>query len=112
MSADTHNQATVQPDVANLEVSAGSDAPSVLRMDVRELVDDWLQRTEQDVAFSPRPVQDLLFELWGAAENEPEVRGEIERWLTLSLTRNLFGADELREALVQWRDALMPTASV
>jgi hypothetical protein len=78
---------------------------------LQQLVDEWIQRTEHDLAFSPGPVQDLLFELWGAAENEPDVRVEIERWLTLSLTRHLFGADEIREQLLRWRGALLPVTS-
>lgn len=74
-------------------------------------VDEWIERTEHDLTFSPGPVQDLLFDLWGASEHVPDVRVEIERWLTLSLTRNLFSADEVRDLLVRWRDSMGASAS-
>lgn len=107
MTLDT-KPARERPETA--DVAATVDAEKTT--DVASLLDHWNERTEHDLAFSPGPVQDLLFELWGAAENDPGIREEIERWLTLSLTRNLFGAEELRELFGRCREALVPVSSV
>ena len=74
--------------------------------DIQQLVDEWIERTEHDLSFSPGPVQDLLFELWGALEHEVDARVEVERWLTLSLSRHLFGVEEIRELLLHCKGAL------
>lgn len=67
-------------------------------MDFTAQLDAFLARTTREISFGPGQLQDLLFDLWGALKDTP-AQPEIERWLTLTVERHLFTADEVREAL-------------
>ena len=60
----------------------------------------------------PGQLQDLLFDLWGAMKDTP-AQPEVERWLTLTVERHLFAAEEVRTALTAIRDlaVLVPADS-
>ena len=51
---------------------------------------------------APGPLQDLLFDLWGALQGTPAQR-EVERWLTLTVERHLFSPEEYVQALREIR---------
>ena len=72
-------------------------------MDATAQLDAFLDRTTREASFGPGQLQDLLFDLWGAMKETP-AQPEIERWLTLTVERHLFSADEVREALSGIRD--------
>lgn len=72
-------------------------------MDSTPQLDDFILRTEQETSFGPGQLQDLLFDLWGDMKDTP-AQPEVERWLTLTVERHLFSADEVREALTGIRD--------
>lgn len=67
-------------------------------MDATAQLDAFLHRTERETSFGPGQLQDLLFDLWGEMKETP-AQPEVERWLTLTVERHLFSADEVREAL-------------
>jgi hypothetical protein len=67
-------------------------------MDAIEQLDAMLARTAEETTFGAGAMQDLLFELWAATKDTP-AQPEVERWLTLTIERSLFGADEVAEAL-------------
>lgn len=72
-------------------------------MDAMEQLDAMLARTEDESTFAPGPIQDLLFELWGDTKDTP-AQPEVERWLTLTVERNLFSAGEVRTVLTTIRE--------
>jgi len=72
-------------------------------MDAMEMLEDTLARTTKETTFAPGPLQDLLFELWAVTKDTP-AQPDVERWLTLTIERNLFSADEVRDALTTIRD--------
>ncbi|MEJ7764356.1 MAG: hypothetical protein WKF86_02575 [Acidimicrobiales bacterium] len=72
-------------------------------MDHTPQLDAFISRTERETSFGPAQLQDLLFDLWGAMKDTP-AQAEIERWLTLTVERHLFAADEVRDALTTIRD--------
>ncbi len=80
-------------------------------MDTPQL-DALLARTERETSFGPGQLQDLLFDLWGDMKDTP-AQPEVERWLSLTVERHLFSADEVREALSGIRDLalLVPAES-
>ena len=66
----------------------------------RDLIEDWRSEASTQVVFSASRVQSRLFELWG------EVRGQapasdVEAWLTLTLSRELFSGEEIVDFLDQ-----------
>jgi len=75
-------------------------------------LDAFLVRTERETSFGPGQLQDLLFDLWGAMKDTP-AQPEVERWLTLTVERHLFAAEEVRTALTAIRDlaVLVPADS-
>jgi hypothetical protein len=60
----------------------------------RKLIEDWRGEASTQVVFSASRVQDRLFSLWGEVRDLPVAR-EVEAWLTLTLTRELFSGDEI-----------------
>jgi hypothetical protein len=48
--------------------------------------------------FSSSRVQDRLFELWGEVRDTPAAK-DVETWLTLTLSRELFAGDEIVDFL-------------
>jgi hypothetical protein len=60
----------------------------------RKLIEDWRNEATAQVVFSASRVQDRLFSLWGEVRDLPVAR-EVEAWLTLTLTRELFSGDEI-----------------
>ena len=66
-------------------------------------LDAFLDRTDRETSFGPGQLQDLLFDLWGDMKDTP-AQAEVERWLTLTIERHLFSAEEVREALTGIRD--------
>lgn len=72
-------------------------------MDATAQLDAFLDRTERETSFGPAQLQDLLFDLWGEMKETP-AQPEVERWLTLTVERHLFSADEVREALTSIRE--------
>jgi hypothetical protein len=72
-------------------------------MDATAQLDAFLDRTTRETSFGPGQLQDLLFDLWGEMKETP-AQPEVERWLTLTVERHLFSADEVREALTAIRD--------
>jgi len=75
-------------------------------------LDAFLDRTKREVSFGPGQLQDLLFDLWGEMK-DTQAQPEVERWLTLTVERHLFTADEVRGALTGIRDLadLVPAES-
>lgn len=63
-------------------------------MDTQKLIEDWRTEASTQVVFSSSRVQDRLFSLWGEVRDLPVAR-EVEAWLTLTLTRELFSGDEI-----------------
>ena len=72
-------------------------------MDANAQLVAFLDRTTRETSFGPGQLQDLLFDLWGAMKDTP-AQPEVERWLTLTVERHLFAADEVREAHTTSRD--------
>lgn len=72
-------------------------------MDSTLQLEAFLLRTERETSFGPGQLQDLLFDLWGDMKDTP-AQPEVERWLTLTVERHLFSADEVREALTDIRE--------
>jgi len=60
----------------------------------RKLIEDWRSEATTQVVFSASRVQDRLFSLWGEVRDLPIAR-EVEAWLTLTLSRELFSGDEI-----------------
>ena len=60
----------------------------------RKLIEDWRTEASTQVVFSSSRVQDRLFTLWGEVRDLPSAR-QVEAWLTLTLTRELFSGDEI-----------------
>jgi hypothetical protein len=81
-------------------------------MDATAQLDAFLDRTKRETSFGPGQLQDLLFDLWGEMKDTP-AQPEVERWLTLTVERHLFSAEEVREALTGIRDlaVLVPADS-
>ena len=71
------------------------------------LLADWRTAAGDQTLFSSSRVQDLLFELWG--ETEGAARELVQEWLTVTLHRELFSAEELEE-LFGRLELLVPTA--
>jgi hypothetical protein len=58
------------------------------------LIDSWRAEAVTQMVSSASRVQDRLFELWGEVRDTPAA-AEVETWLTLTLTRELFSSDEI-----------------
>lgn len=71
------------------------------------LIDSWLERTSDELSFSPGPVQDLMFEIWPETPEGSEARELVQQWLTLTVHRNLVGNQELRDALTELRSSFL-----
>ena len=68
-------------------------------------IDQWEAVVTTKSLWSALDVQSRLFDLWGETEDLPAGR-TVERWLTLTLERELFGAAELSELLTELRAEL------
>lgn len=64
----------------------------------RNLIGDWRNEASEQVVFSASRVQDRLFELWGEVRDLPMAK-DVETWLTLTLTRELFSGEEIVDFL-------------
>jgi hypothetical protein len=60
----------------------------------RKLIEDWRTEASTQVVFSASRVQDRLFSLWGDVRDLPVAR-DVEAWLTLTLSRELFSGEEI-----------------
>jgi hypothetical protein len=60
----------------------------------RKLLEDWRTEASTQVVFSASRVQDRLFSLWGEVRDLPVAR-DVEAWLTLTLSRELFSGEEI-----------------
>jgi hypothetical protein len=60
----------------------------------RKLIEDWRTEASTQVVFSSSRVQDRLFSLWGEVRDLPAAR-DVEAWLTLTLSRELFSGEEI-----------------
>lgn len=61
---------------------------------VEAAVEGWIAELSDGLSLSASSVQDRLFVLWGMLP-EGEPRREVERWLTETLDRHLYTADEV-----------------
>ena len=64
----------------------------------RNLIEDWRTEASTQVVFSSSRVQDRLFELWGEVRDTPAA-ADVETWLTLTLSRELFAGEEIVDFL-------------
>jgi hypothetical protein len=64
----------------------------------RNLIEDWRTEASTQVVFSSSRVQDRLFELWGEVRDTPAAV-DVETWLTLTLSRELFAGEEIVDFL-------------
>jgi hypothetical protein len=70
-----------------------------LRMDrAQQLIEEWRTEASTQVVFSSSRVQDRLFELWGEVRDTPSA-ADVETWLTLTLSRELFSGQEIVDFL-------------
>jgi len=68
---------------------------------MHELLDEigaWREALRTETYLSPSRAQDRLFTLWGELRDTPGA-AMVERWLTLTIERELFSAVELIEFL-------------
>jgi hypothetical protein len=66
----------------------------------RRRIEDWRSEAADAGVVSASAVQNRLFDLWGDLRDDPAV-GEVERWLSLTVERQLFSGKELVEFLDQ-----------
>lgn len=64
----------------------------------QNLIEDWRSEASDQVVFSASRVQERLFELWGEVRDLPPAK-DVETWLTLTLSRELFSGEEIVEFL-------------
>ncbi|MDQ1438037.1 MAG: hypothetical protein QOK43_1666 [Acidimicrobiaceae bacterium] len=64
----------------------------------QNLIEEWRSEASTQVVFSSSRIQDRLFELWGEVRDLP-VAKDVETWLTLTLTRELFSGEEVVDFL-------------
>jgi hypothetical protein len=63
-----------------------------------ETVGSWIGQLADQVTVSASTVQDHLIDLWGELE-EGDTRREVERWLTETLDRELYLAEDVIDRL-------------
>jgi hypothetical protein len=61
-------------------------------------IDTWRETLRTETYLSPSRAQDRLFTLWGDLRDTPGA-AMVERWLTLTIERDLFSTVELIEFL-------------
>ncbi len=66
----------------------------------RGLIEEWRTEASTQVVFSASRVQSRLFELWGEVR-DTEPAKDVEAWLTLTLSRELFSGEEIVDFLHQ-----------
>jgi len=64
----------------------------------RRRIEDWRSEAADAGVVSASAVQNRLFDLWGDLRDVPAV-SEVEKWLTLTVERQLFSGKELVEFL-------------
>jgi hypothetical protein len=64
----------------------------------QNLIEEWRTEASTQVVFSSSRIQDRLFELWGEVRDTPAAK-DVETWLTLTLSRELFAGDEIVDFL-------------
>ena len=64
----------------------------------RSLIEEWRHEASTQVVFSASRVQDRLFELWGEVREQSPAK-DVETWLTLTLSRELFSGEEIVDFL-------------
>ena len=70
-----------------------------------DLIGRWQDDTAAKHLYSSSEVQTRLFDLWGELHDLPVGR-TVEQWLTLTIERELFTADELGELFGELRAGL------
>jgi hypothetical protein len=80
-----------------LWASAGKEQ-EVIGTSVGETVESWIGELADQVSVSSSRVQDRLFDLWGALD-DGDTRREVERWLTETLSRELYLAGDVLDRL-------------
>ncbi|HEY2428116.1 MAG TPA: hypothetical protein VGI06_04225 [Acidimicrobiales bacterium] len=70
-----------------------------------ERIDTWRQRLTDQTVVSASEVQDRLFDLYGDLEPLPQLE-KIKPWISLTIQRELFSADELEAFLAELQDEL------
>ena len=63
-----------------------------------EQIESWREALRAETYLSPSRAQDSLFALWGEVRDTPAAP-MVERWLTLTVQRDLFSGIELIEFL-------------
>jgi hypothetical protein len=67
---------------------------------IEPIITAWRSQLDGQGSVSATDVQDRLLDLWGRLP-EGEVRQEIERWLTETLARHLYAAEDIDARLEQ-----------
>ena len=67
---------------------------------VEPIIAAWRSELDGQGSVSASDVQDRLLDLWGRLP-EGEVRADIERWLTETLARHLYAAEDIDARLEQ-----------
>lgn len=62
------------------------------------MVGEWRAELDGQTSIPATSVQDRLLDLWGALPESP-TRAEVERWLTETLARHLYQADDVSARL-------------
>jgi hypothetical protein len=70
----------------------------VTETSVEAAVESWVAELSDQASVSASAVQDHLLDIWGTLE-EGAVRSEVERWLTETLERELYLADDVTSRL-------------
>lgn len=82
----------------------------VVGMTAQQLIADWRAVIQPDAYFSSSRVQDRLFDLY-AELGELPAGAVIERWLTLTIQRDLFSGAEILELLQELEAQLVRPVS-
>lgn len=77
-----------------------TDAQETSPSSIDAIVAAWRGELDGRTSVPASDVQDHLLELWGRLP-EGDLRGEIEQWLTETLARQLYAADDVDARLEQ-----------
>lgn len=72
---------------------------------IRRHIEAWRSETTEQSLFSATVVQDRLFDLYGELREHDAVQ-QVQQWLTLTIERDLFAADEISGFLDELERAL------
>jgi hypothetical protein len=96
-TGNNRRRQVLDQDERNVHTTAGKEQ-GVTGTSVEETVQSWIGELADQVSVSASRVQDRLFDVWGALD-EGDSRREIERWLTETLTRDLYLAEDVVDRL-------------